>query len=58
MGFIKDGDFVRAVLASRRNEAEISKQTKCQLINGTARRLLDRKTFFAPLFSKIKIKVS
>lgn len=58
MGFIKDGDFARAVLASGRTEDEISKQTKCQLINVTARRLIDRKTFFVPLFSKIKIKGS
>jgi hypothetical protein len=58
VGFIKDGDFVSAVLVSRRTEAEISKQTKYQLINVTARRLIDRKTFFVPLFSKIKIKGS
>jgi len=58
VGFIKDGDFARAALASFRTEAEVSKQTKCQVINGTARRLIDRKTFFAPLFSKIKKKGS
>jgi hypothetical protein len=58
VGFIKDGDFARAVLVSRRTEAEISKQTKYQLINLTARRLIDGKTFFVPLFSKIIIKCS
>lgn len=56
MGLIKDGHFARALLISRRTEAELSKQTKCQLINVTARRLIDRKTFFVLLFSKIKIK--
>jgi hypothetical protein len=56
--FIKDGDLARTVLASHRTEAEISKQTKCQLINVTARPLIDRKTFFVPLFSKIKLKGS
>ena len=58
MGLIKDGDFANAVLVSRRTEAEISRQTKYQLINVTARRLIDGRTFFVPLFSKIKIKGS
>jgi len=58
VGFIKDDDFARALLVSRLNEAEISKQTKCQLINVTARRLIDLNTFFVHLFSKIKMKGS